>query len=381
MGTRLVEATTTTSPSRLVLACEATGKLLSLGSEAGALFLAGRSRAFCSEEVAAAHLKLERERGTLWLHQACVRIDPARLVQRLDSARGSLAAAVVQLRDKGFTRPLLVRRTLDHQPYTYELRAGFRIWQAAQKLKRSHLPAEVVEFGLSPIVDDLLEKLASEDLQPLQFAQTLQQLLTEGIESTEGHRSVSQREIARWLGISQSHISDLLSLLHALHPRVRAAVERGELQVSKAVILKQLPQYAQVEALDRAMEWNSRALRRYIGNVRLGLVGEPRHKSRRASRMQVAGRGVKVRSPRDIAKALVFYEDGFFAGDLSLEPAVRALQYVLSIIDRTDADIVLPADVLEGPVSAKPAAVPELRMVKPRAMPLTVKLPAIRKAP
>jgi len=369
-----------TSPSSMVLACEATGKLLSFGSEAGIPFLAGKSRAFCNEEVATAHMKIEKQRGALWLHRDCIWADPSRLITRFGASTASFESLVVQVRDRGFVRPLLVRRSLAHTPATYELRAGFRLWQVAQRLRIMHVAAQVVDFGISPLVDSLLERLTVEELPPIEFAQALQQLLSEGIESTPDHKTVPQREIASWLGISQSRISDLLALLHSLHPQVRDALAKGTINFAKASIIKQLPKHAQVEVLDRAAEWNSRALRRYVGNVRLGLVGEPRHASKKGRRMRVAGRPVRLRTPREVAKALVEYEDRFFSGDLGVEAGVRALQYTLSIIRSLESDLVLPADVLEDvQIEAVQPGLTSPQLVRPRAMPITIKLPALRR--
>jgi ParB family chromosome partitioning protein len=121
------------------------------------------------------------------------------------------------IRQHGILQPLTVRTRAGG----FELIAGERRLQAARKAGLAEVPVHVRECSDKELLElALVENLQREDLNPVEAAQSYQQLAQEF--------GLSQTEIATRVGKSRSAIANTMRLL-ALPPPVLQAVEEGRL--------------------------------------------------------------------------------------------------------------------------------------------------------
>lgn len=134
------------------------------------------------------------------------------------------------IREHGILEPLIVRPVGPKDCSTYELVAGERRLRAAKDLGLKDVPCII------KVLDDhqarelmIIENLQREDLQPLEVAHALEDLLAGGI---------TQEELAKKLGKSQGWISNSLRLL-------KAPEDLQKLLISREIIVNagQTPHY------------------------------------------------------------------------------------------------------------------------------------------
>ena len=137
---------------------------------------------------------------------------------------GDVSELADSIRERGLIQPLVVH------PRTrggYELLSGHRRYAALV-----HLDAATALCLIAPARKDvealqimLVENGQREALSPMEEARAFDRLLKMGL---------SQAQIARGVGRSQTHVSHRLGLMH-LTPRQQAEVDAGELRVVDAV--------------------------------------------------------------------------------------------------------------------------------------------------
>lgn len=112
----------------------------------------------------------------------------------------------------GLFTPILVRKNLTK----YQLIAGERRYRAFKMLNKMTIPAIVVEYDeLQTMEVALLENIQRENLNVIEEALAYKRLI-------DSH-NYSQEELARRLGKSRPHITNLLRLLK-LHPSIQEMV-------------------------------------------------------------------------------------------------------------------------------------------------------------
>ncbi len=158
-----------------------------------------------------------------------------------DEALGGLAASIEAL---GVLQPLLVRPA-DHG--TYHLIAGERRWRAARRAGLSTVPV-LVRHGddQAALEEALVENLHREDLNPLEEAVGIQQLMDEF--------GLSHSAAAARLGRSRPAVTNLLRLLQ-LPTEIQRLVRDGALSAGAARAVLSLPdEPSQTSVAQRAVD-------------------------------------------------------------------------------------------------------------------------------
>ena len=152
-------------------------------------------------------------------------IDPGRYQPRRNFNKEEIRALAESIREQGVLQPVLVRPHPD-APGRYELIAGERRWQAAQRAGLHEIPALVRDLDNSTTLEvALVENIQRQDLSPLEEAAGYRRLIDEF-----GH---TQEALAGVVGKSRSHVANTLRLL-GLPEEVKQLVESGELSAGHA---------------------------------------------------------------------------------------------------------------------------------------------------
>lgn len=168
---------------------------------------------------------------------ARIRPNPAQPRQHFDEA--SLAELAESIRRHGLLQPILLRASGDPSAELgaggyYELIAGERRWRAAQRAGLHNIPALVRDDDDSSSAElALIENVQREDLNAIEEAEGYQALI-----SRFGH---GQDEVAKLVGKSRSHVSNLLRLL-ALSETVRLMLMRGDISMGHARAILTAPE-------------------------------------------------------------------------------------------------------------------------------------------
>lgn len=142
-----------------------------------------------------------------------------------DGAMDQLAASI---KERGVLQPILVRR-LKGALERYEIVAGERRWRAAQRAGLHEIPAVVREISdVSALEIALVENLQRQDLSPVEEAEGYSRLIKEF-----GH---TQEELAKVLGKSRSHVTNMIRLL-TLPQSVQEMVKDGRISFGHAKLL------------------------------------------------------------------------------------------------------------------------------------------------
>ena len=154
--------------------------------------------------------------GLLELEIAAIRPNPRQPRRRFDET--ALNALAESLRASGLVQPVVVRSLGEGG---YELIAGERRWQAAQRAGLTRIPALVREAADRERLElALVENVVREDLNPMEIARAVAALVEDF--------GQSHTDVAMTLGRSRPAISNLLRLLELPDP-VQEMVQDGAL--------------------------------------------------------------------------------------------------------------------------------------------------------
>lgn len=148
------------------------------------------------------------------------------------------------IRNHGIIQPILVR-PLDGG--RYEIVAGERRWRAAQRAGLNAVPVLIQDWSDQQALEAaLVENIQRADLNPMEEAEGLQRLLDEF--------GYTQEELARVVGKSRSHVTNMLRLLQ-LPSSVREMVETGKLSMghARALLTATNPQALADEVVSRGL--------------------------------------------------------------------------------------------------------------------------------
>jgi ParB family transcriptional regulator, chromosome partitioning protein len=190
----------------------------------------GRGLAALIGDVGAETTTIERVR-----HQRRVPIEYVRPNPRnprrnySDTELDDLAASI---RERGIIQPVVVRAT-HGASNSYEIIAGERRWRAAQRAGLHEIPIVALEATDSEALElAIVENVQRADLNPLEEAAGYQMLASE-----YGH---SHEDIARVVGKSRSHVTNMLRLLKLPEP-VKAYINAGKISAGAARMLIAAP--------------------------------------------------------------------------------------------------------------------------------------------
>jgi ParB family transcriptional regulator, chromosome partitioning protein len=142
-----------------------------------------------------------------------------------DDELDDLAASIKQ---RGIIQPIVVRSVRGTKD-AYEIIAGERRWRAAQRAGLHEIPIVPFEASDGEALElAIIENVQRSDLNPLEEASGYQALASE-----YGH---SHEDIAKIVGKSRSHVTNMLRLLKLPEP-VKAYITAGKLSAGAARML------------------------------------------------------------------------------------------------------------------------------------------------
>ena len=119
--------------------------------------------------------------------------------------RESLQELSNSIKERGIIQPIVVRKSRDKKD-KFEIVAGERRWQAAQKAGLHKVPAIIIEAdNLKSLEFAIVENVQRKDLNPIEEAEGYKRLIEEF--------SYDQEKVAKFIGKSRAHISNCLRLL------------------------------------------------------------------------------------------------------------------------------------------------------------------------
>ena len=139
---------------------------------------------------------------------------------RRDFAETELEELASSIRERGVIQPVVVRPD-PLTPGAYQLVAGERRWRAAQRAQLHEIPVVVREIDDRTVLEvALIENVQRADLNPIEEALGYSQLIEKF--------SHTQEELARIVGKSRPHVTNLMRLL-SLPDQVQRMVRQGKL--------------------------------------------------------------------------------------------------------------------------------------------------------
>lgn len=158
--------------------------------------------------------------GTREIEVGRIRPNPHQPRKSFDEA--AIAELATSIRERGVLQPILVRVAGDG----FEIVAGERRWRAAQVARLHKIPALVRTMDDAATAEiALIENIQREDLNAIEEAEGYRQLIV--------IYSHTQEDVAKLVGKSRSHITNLLRLLD-LPDEVRQLLLRGEISMGHA---------------------------------------------------------------------------------------------------------------------------------------------------
>lgn len=134
----------------------------------------------------------------------------------------SLDELAASIRQHGLIQPIIVRKDGNK----YILIAGERRWRAANRAQLKTIPAIVREYSkASRMAITLIENIQRENLNPLEEAQAINDLLTEC--------NMTHTQVAESIGRSRTTVTNFLRLLN-LEFAVKQMIMHGQLEMGHA---------------------------------------------------------------------------------------------------------------------------------------------------
>lgn len=185
-------------------------------------------------------------------------IIPNRFQPRLHFDEEALKELAASIMEHGIIQPLVLRRVGDK----YEIIAGERRYKAAQMAGLTAVPAIITNLDDNESAEvAVLENTQRRNLSPIEEAKSYQKLLD--------RKYVTQDQLAKRLGTSQSNIANKLRLLH-LDEAVQDALLKEKISERHArSLLKLTDKFKQVELLNKviAERWTVKKLDEEIAEI------------------------------------------------------------------------------------------------------------------
>ena len=194
-------------------------------------------------------------------------IIPNRFQPRLSFDEDGLKELAASIKEHGIIQPLVLRRLGDK----YEIIAGERRYKASKIAGLTSVPAIITSMDDKQSAEvAIVENVQRRDLSSIEEAKSYKALLDKGY--------LTQEELAKKMGLSQSAISNKLRLL-ALSPIVQDALMQGKISERHARSL------LQVDDLRLQEEWLKRIIeeRITVRELEKKLKGEDESKKKKES--------------------------------------------------------------------------------------------------
>jgi ParB family transcriptional regulator, chromosome partitioning protein len=190
---------------------------------------------------------------------------------RRDFPAAQLDELASSIKERGMIQPIAVRPVRGVSD-AYEIIAGERRWQAAQRAGLHDVPVVVLDVSDAEALElAIVENVQREDLNPLEEAAGYQSLIDEF--------KYHQDEIAKVVGKSRSHVANTLRLLK-LPQFVKSAIRSGQVSAghARALIGHPEPERVARQIIERGLNVRQvEALARGQGK------SQPRQPSRKAA--------------------------------------------------------------------------------------------------
>ena len=165
-------------------------------------------------------------------------IKPNPTQPRKNFKEADLNELATSIKNQGLIQPIVVRLEEDNQ---YQIIAGERRWRASQLAGLHEVDCVVKELESSDVLESaLIENIQREDLNVIEEANAYKGLIQ--------IKNISNDQLAKIIGKSPSHVSNLLRLLE-LDSKIQQMVISGELSMGHARALIGVP-----NALEKAKE-------------------------------------------------------------------------------------------------------------------------------
>ena len=162
---------------------------------------------------------------------------PGKFQPRTEFDDAPLKELADSISKSGIIQPIIVRPKSDGN---YEIIAGERRWRAAKLIQLPSVPVVIKEIADKEVMEmSIVENVQRKDLKPLEEAQAYRRLL--------GEFGYTQDDLARTVGKSRSHITNLLRLL-SLPEEVKNLLNSGQLSMGHARALLGCPEPASIAA-------------------------------------------------------------------------------------------------------------------------------------
>ena len=140
----------------------------------------------------------------------------------------SLEELTNSIKERGIIQPIIVRKS-ENIIDKFEIIAGERRWQAAQKAGLHKVPAVVIEAdNLKSLEFAIVENVQRRDLNPIEEAEGYKRLIDEF--------SYDQEKVAKFIGKSRDHVSNCLRLL-SLHQKIIEHISNEKISQGHAKVL------------------------------------------------------------------------------------------------------------------------------------------------
>lgn len=206
------------------------------------------------------------ETGDLVAQIRLTDIDPNQDQPRRRFDEAALMELAQSIQAVGVIQPVIVRRMGER----YQLIAGERRFRAARMAGLDSVPAIVRDWDqVKRLEVALIENLQRDDLNPVEEAQGVRQLMEQC--------GYTQEAAAQRLGKSRPALANLLRIL-SLHEKVQAMVREGKLSAGHARALASLPaadQQLRLANLCTAQGWSVRQLEKICQQTLKGAPEKP----------------------------------------------------------------------------------------------------------
>src|SRR2546423_2416066 len=204
----------------------------------------GRGLAALIGDVGDEAAVLERQRSQRRVPIEFVKANPRN--PRRNFPEAELDELAASIKERGIIQPVVVRSVRGAKD-AYEIIAGERRWRAAQRAALHEIPIVPLEASDSEALElAIIENVQRTDLNPLEEAAGYQMLASEYAHTHE--------DIARIVGKSRSHITNMLRLLKLPEP-VKAYINAGKISAGAARMLIAAPDPEEMarEIVDRGL--------------------------------------------------------------------------------------------------------------------------------